>query len=205
MEKNIFLVLLALLFSSCQPMNEPADLKPVIYLYPEKEIEVTVELDYDGDLTCTYPKYDDGWTVTAYPDGKVINHADQDEYSYLFWEGVSDKEWEIEKGFVVSGEDTEKFLKEKLSYMGLLPKEYNEFIVFWLPKMQDNPYNLIYFAEEEYEDYAQLTITPEPDAILRVFMVFKPLNKPIDIEEQELKTFDRNGFVVVEWGGTQID
>ena len=43
--------------------------KPVIYLYPEQEQEVSVRLEYDGELTCTYPEYNDGWTVTAEPDG----------------------------------------------------------------------------------------------------------------------------------------
>ena len=31
------------------------DYKPVIYLYPEEDTEVTVKLDYNGLLTCTYP------------------------------------------------------------------------------------------------------------------------------------------------------
>ena len=39
--------------------------KPVLYLYPEEETEVTVTLDFDGTLTSTYPDYGDGWTVTA--------------------------------------------------------------------------------------------------------------------------------------------
>ncbi len=29
--------------------------KPVLYLYPEEETEVTVTLDFDGTLTSTYP------------------------------------------------------------------------------------------------------------------------------------------------------
>ena len=35
--------------------------KPVIYLYPEEETEVSVTLDYDGTLTATWPTYEDGW------------------------------------------------------------------------------------------------------------------------------------------------
>ena len=30
--------------------------KPVIYLYPESETDVTVRLEYKGRLTCTYPQ-----------------------------------------------------------------------------------------------------------------------------------------------------
>ena len=34
-----------------------ADMKPVIYLYPEETMDVSVSLDYDGVLTTTYPAY----------------------------------------------------------------------------------------------------------------------------------------------------
>ena len=113
--------------------------------------------------------------------------------------------YSIDTGFVVSGKETEKFLKEKLAYMGLTPKEYNEFIVYWLPQMKNNPYNLISFIGEDYTETAKLKIEPKPDSCLRVFMVYKPLEKPIEIKEQQLSSFKRKGFSVVEWGGSKID
>ena len=72
----LFLVLLTLalaLLPSCTPPGGGADAKPVIYLYPEAETDVTVTLDYDGELTCTYPAYADGWTVSARPDGTLTD------------------------------------------------------------------------------------------------------------------------------------
>ena len=36
-------------------------------------------------------------------------------------------------------------------------------------------------------------------------MVYKPVNKYVDIEEQTLNTPERRGFTVVEWGGTEIE
>ncbi len=178
--------------------------KPVIYLYPESESEISVKLDYSGKLTCTYPKYDEGWHVIASPDGILHDVATHHEYSYLYWEGVSDYKWTIEKGFVVRGEDTVAFLREKLAYLGLIPKEYNEFIVYWLPRMEKNKYNLITFPEETYSEQAKLSITPTPDCLIRVFMVFKPIDEAIEIEEQELTQRCRSGFTVVEWGGCEI-
>lgn len=65
--------------------DEPLTEKPVIYLYPEQETTVSVSLDYAGTLTATYPAYEDGWTVTAEPDGTLYDE-NGDEYSYLFWE-----------------------------------------------------------------------------------------------------------------------
>lgn len=177
--------------------------KPVLYLYPTEKTVVDVRLDYNGRLTFTYPEYRDGWRVTAYPDGRLI--CDGEEYAYLFWEGKTDVELDFSKGFVVKGEDTVAFLREKLAYMGLLPREYNDFITYWAPKMQENAYNLITFQWSAYNDIAVLKITPEPDSVLRVFMAYKPLEKPVEIEEPPLPTFERRGFTVVEWGGTCVE
>lgn len=178
--------------------------KPVIYLYPEKTMDVSVKLDYAGDLTVTYPTYQDGWQVTAQPDGTLTNHADGLEYSYLFWEGNGQLDVDFSEGFVIKGEDTAAFLQKTLSNMGLTPKEYNDFIVYWLPYMQDNAYNLISFQQENYTQQAKLDIQPAPDSVLRVFMAFRPLEKPVEVTPQKLQPFERNGFTVVEWGGTEV-
>lgn len=214
MKKTFALLLCAImLFSAtgCRdnvPQESTADPgpgfgKPVIYLYAEEETEITVQLAINGELTVTYPQYQDGWHVIAQPDGTLTDVATGKEYSYLFWEGESDVEYDLSEGFVVAGEDTAQFLQETLAAMGLTPREYNEFIVYWLPKMQDNPYNLITFQGEAYTDNAVLNISPAPDSVLRVFMVFKPLQEKIDIPEPEITGFVREGFTVVEWGGTQ--
>ena len=137
--------------------QEECDAKPVIYLYPEQQTEVEVSLDYDGTLTAAYPAYENGWRVTAEPDG-TLHDENGNEYSYLFWEGENDADYDFSKGFCVAGADTADFLRETLSGIGLTPREYNEFIVYWLPKMQGTPYNLISFQSERYTDGAKLTI-----------------------------------------------
>lgn len=183
------------------------DYKPVIYLYPEEttDINVKLHLNNSGKLTFTYPEYNDdkGWNVKAEPDS-VLHDASGRQYSYLFWEGVSGTKWDMSRGFVVKGSDTVSFLQEKLEYLGLTPKEYNEFIVYWAPKMQDNRYNLISFQTDQYEEYAELEITPEPDSIQRVFMTYQALDEYKEIPEQKLKAFERHGYTVIEWGGTEV-
>jgi hypothetical protein len=183
--------------------------KPVIYLYPQEKENINVKLKYEGEIIADYPKYDkstNGWSVVAFPDGHLINQADNQEYSYLFWEGRPDKpiNWDLSEGYVVKGENTREFLQKILPKIGLTPKEYNEFIVYWYPLMKDNPYNLIHFADEQYTKTAPLNISPKPDSILRVFMVFKPLANKIEIKPQIIQPFERKGFTVVEWGGTEI-
>ena len=206
--------MLILLLSSCtiwinkteqkqEDEQYQGDLKPVIYLYPEQETEVTVKLDYSGTLTATYPEYNDGWTVTAQPDGTLTDSSGK-SYNYLFWEGKTNTEYDFSKGFCVAGEDTAEFLENALSQLGLTRREANEFIVFWLPRMQKNEYNLIAFQDKAYTDSAVLDISPQPDSVLRVFMAWKSLDKAVYIEPQEFDSFQRSGFTVVEWGGCEV-
>ena len=180
--------------------------KPVIYLYPEQQTDVHVELELtESELATTYPKYHNGWDVTAYPDGSLLNKADGTHHNYLFWDSVNCRtRFDFSEGFCVAGSDTEQFLKEKLTYMGMTESEMNEFIVYWLPRMEHNAYNLIAFQDEAYTNSAKLDITPKPDSVLRVFMAYVPLDDAVDIAPQQLEQFERNGFSVVEWGGTEI-
>lgn len=177
--------------------------KPVIYLYPSEATEVSVELDFDG-LTVTYPEYDGGWSVTAYPDGTLVDKSGA-EYVYLFWEAETQTEFDFSEGFCVKGSDTADFLRRALSEQGLTPREYNDFIVYWLPLMRDNEYNVISFQGERYEDSAPLKISPAPDNIKRVFMAYYPSDNEVEIPEQKLGGFERGGFTVVEWGGACVE
>ena len=96
------------------------------------------------------------------------------------------------------------FLEEKLAQLGLTDREAEEFIVYWLPKMQNNPYNYVYFeTTDEVAANMPLDVTPAPDTILRINMEWKALDAPIEVKQQNLPaTPIREGFTLVEWGGT---
>lgn len=177
--------------------------KPVIYLYPEKETAVTVKLDLSGKLTCTYPAYNNSWQVTAAPDG-TLTDARGLAYNYLYWEGETNARWDMSRGFCVRGADTAAFLEDALAKLGLNRREANEFIVYWLPLMQENPYNVISFQTDAYTDAARLDVSPAPDTVIRVFMTWQATDAFQEIPSQTLTAPDRTGFTVVEWGGTEI-
>ena len=177
--------------------------KPIIYIYPEEEKEIEIKISNKENLLFTYPKYNDGWKVTAKPNGSLISN--NKEYYALFWEGTSKYTSIKDEGFVVKGIDTESFLEEKLTILGLNYKERNEFIIYWLPKLEQNPYNYIYFESlEEINNYMSLSINPEPNNLIRIQMDYKPLDKEIKIKEQVLTTPSREGYTIVEWGGSEI-
>ena len=175
--------------------------KPVIYLYPEETTDVTVKIKLDGELTCTYPDYRDGWDVTASPDGTIVDKATGKEYYCLYWEGESSAEWDMSRGSVVSGNDTAQFLDEKLAEIGLNARERNEFIIYWLPRMQENKYNYITFHTEDYSAAVPLEVDPQPDSVLRVFMIYASVPEYFETVPQYFYGFERNGFTLVEWGG----
>ena len=180
--------------------------KPIIYLYPEEEKELTVKLEYKNNITVSYPEYIDGWNVLAEPNGDLLDLDTGRKLYALYYESINKEEFRIEKdGFVVKREDTTKFLEEKLKLLGLNERESEEFIVYWLPKLQENKYNYIRFATlEEINKNMPLEFSSKPDTLIRVLMTYKGLNKQIKVEEQQINTPERIGFTVVEWGGTEI-
>jgi len=177
--------------------------KPVIYLYPEETTDVTVKLDVTGSLTAVYPAYADGWHVTAAPDGTLTDENDRTYYC-LYWEAESDVDYDFSQGFCVPGADTAAFLEDALAQLGLTEREANEFIIYWLPQMQENPYNRIAFQTEVYESHAKLSVDPAPDTLIRVFMAWQGLDAPVELPAQTLTAPARTGFTVVEWGGSEV-
>lgn len=176
--------------------------KPVIYLYPEEEMDVSVQVAPRGGFLITEPAYNNGWLVKANPSGELYNYSDKEEYPYLFWEGFGINYQRPERGFVVAKEDVEKFLVEKLSYLGLVKHEYDEFIEFWLPKMQEQDYYFITFIpQSEFDLLAPLAVEPKPDTVIRVFMDYEGLDNYVEVPEQRLEKGVRKGFTVIEWGG----
>lgn len=178
--------------------------KPVIYLYPTETTKLDVTLDFDGQFTATYPKYENKWTVTAEPDGTLTDEAGR-QYNYLFWEGLTDTEFGFDTGFCIAGENTAAFLEDALTKLGLTDKEQCDFITYWLPQMECNKYNVISFQGDAYTNIAKLETSVPVDTEIRVFMTWYPSDVYVNIPEQELSVTKRNGFILVEWGGSKIE
>ena len=177
--------------------------KPIIYIYPNEDMNVEVEVSNPEKLVVTYPKYEDGWKVKALKDGTLIDN--NKKYYALYWEGIGKDNSIKEDGFVIKGEDSAGFLEEKLEILGLNYKESNEFIMYWLPKLESNKYNYIRFmTREEIDNNMELDINPKPETLIRVMMEYKGLDKKIKVKDQKLPRVERTGYTVVEWGGTEI-
>ncbi len=195
-------------FPVFNPSLLPTTWKPVIYLYPEEETAVSVDLEVAGELAFTYPEYNDWWNVIASPDWTLVDSFDGKEYSYLFWEWVDTHDYyDMNSWFIVPRDEVVSFLQSSLIDLWLLPHEYNEFIVYRAPKMLEHaePYFFVRFAsEQEYGMRNPLSIRPEPDVVERIYMVFEPRTEVTEVEPQPLTWFARDWFTVVERWGTDL-
>ncbi len=177
--------------------------KPVIYLYPEQTTDMSVWVNPRGGFSYTEPAYNNGWNVTAYPDGRLVNRADGLEYPYLFWEGRGGLYSAPESYWVVAKSDVGSFLRETLLKMNLTQNETADFLEFWLPRMQAAPYYKIGFHGTMVMDaLAPLSLSTTPDNIFRILMDYSELqvsepSKP----PARLPRANRDGFEVIEWGG----
>ncbi|OGH71396.1 MAG: hypothetical protein A2921_04615 [Candidatus Magasanikbacteria bacterium RIFCSPLOWO2_01_FULL_43_20b] len=176
--------------------------KPVIYLYPEKEMDIKVKVKPNGGFTKTEPAYNSGWFVRATPQSDLFNYADKTNYPYLFWEGRAYGFTTPDNGFVMSKDEVGVKMTQILGQLGLNGKETKDFLEFWQPKLEVKPYVFVTFVpQREFDKAAPLSVNPKPDTIIRVFMDYTLLDAPIEVAPMQIKTPERKGFTVVEWGG----
>ncbi len=185
--------------------------KPVIYVYPDITRTINIKLDVKGELGFTYPHYNaaTGWNFTANPDGTILSEGKS--FDYLFWDvevEVNMNTFDSKTGFVVDHDSLTSFLETKLTEMKLSPREKQDFITFWVPLMAKNDKHFIHFLfNDECNSFASLNISPKPDNVFRVQMIWSDasLVSAQNILEQKIESTNREGFSVVEWGGAEIE
>lgn len=181
--------------------NHEVAYKPVLYLYPETKTNIKVNFANEDYLTTTYPKFNKEWNVLAYPNGDLYD-SNNNYYYALYWEEKHYSKIDFSEGFYVSKDNAIEFLEEKLTILGLNNKERNEFIMYWLPILESNEHNLVYFElTNELQKQNELIITPKPDTLIRIRMHVKKVNKETKIKEQQLIKQERIGYTAIEWGG----
>jgi hypothetical protein len=196
-------------FGVPSPPSRPiAVRKPVVYLYPPATTRVSVRLELEGELVALYPPMrDGGWTVTASPSGELHDEATGRHHRYLFWEGTS-AGWELdpEKAHLVRGDEAAPFMERVCERYALTDAECGDFVTYWLPELAKNPYSVVQLVDEDdYARYARLHVTPEPDTVIRPFMIFRRSETPVPVGAPALPRRERRGFTVVEWGGASLD
>lgn len=187
--------------------------KPVIYAYSDERLTAKLELSNSEEFTFTYPEYHDGWEIEIGPSIKGVKVEGVD-FPYLFWEGqkkdidFSSKEGIVE-GFYLKTDTAVDFIQNSLIALGFNQTESTDFITYWAPRIQKHDYSSIQFlVDDQYDlEIGELKVDPVPNAKRRVYLLFEGDNvgKPkMNIEPQKLISFERKGFTILEWGGTEL-
>lgn len=196
------------IFQSCNPDDcdeeiKPCDscavvYKPNIYIYPEQETFLNVQLGFPkgGGVIASIPEYGNGWNVTVDTLGKIDK-----KYDYLFYESEQPDVWQTQKGWCVKTENLSEFLTQNLNNYGFKEREINDFIEYWIPRFQQTDYYIFYPQTSTIiNKVIELSFSEKPDNVLRLFYVVQESNKTIQLDPPLINTFNREGYFVSEWG-----
>ena len=182
----------------------PGVKKPIIYFYPEEEMDLEVTYVEEERLLTTYPKYESGWNIHLQEDGTFTVPGSNREYYALFFDELPGIEVDFSEGFYVTKDNAISFLEEKMDFMGFTNRETDEFIMYWLPILENNGQSLVYFEQtEERNEECPLGFSVEPTTLIRTIIHIKKVDEPTNIQEQQLIHQERTGFTVTEWGGAE--
>ncbi|AEA42237.1 hypothetical protein [Fluviicola taffensis] len=183
--------------------------KPVIYLYPETDLALSIDLKPAGNLTFSYPQYSNEWKGVAHPDGSIT--IDEKTYPYLFWESEQQFNF-FDRNIgclLLYKENLIETLDKHLTELGFNDKEKTDFITFWGPQLAKHKLVLAQFLiNESCNQFATLDIHPKPAHVNRVYLIWTTFDLNTSqiplIKSQILKPLNREGFDVLEWGGIEI-
>lgn len=180
--------------------------KPVIYLYPQQPTLVDVSVASTGNVVVSDPQYPQGgWkNVLANPGSDLLYSGKH--YTELFYETDVKTFGKPQKGIIIPKNDINNKLSSILDQLGLIGGEKQEFLSYWLPRLQQLNTPYIYFSviDKSVKDTIDnVTITPKPDTQIAFIAYFKPISDP-NLYDNSLTIPPapvRKGFVSVEWGG----
>jgi len=173
-------------------------LKPNIYIYPEQQIQLGISINFlkGGGVTFSIPEYGNGWNVNVDTMGKIDG-----EYDYLFYESEQPDVFQMEKGWCVKQDSLSTFFTQNLKEYGFKGREINDFTEYWIPRLQQTDYYILYpQTYETINSVIELTFSETPDNLLRLFYVVQESNKNISIDAPAISEFNRQGYFVTEWG-----
>lgn len=149
-------------------------------------------------------------------------------FSYIFWEAETNVHsnnlfsefFSYNKKFFFSKNEIEDKLDLLLRRKGLNEVESQDLITYWLPNFYEKDYVAVtFFDEDTYNEFANLEVFPQPENIIRIFLLFKTLTKneyeekkkdellfdELEKEEGHRNREDLNTSLVVEWGVMKIN
>lgn len=198
--------------------------KPVIYLYSNtsqpQEVAVNLSLkqgqftEINPPFSQTNGKYNGQWNTTVTNQGILI---DRQYLPSLYWESLlKPTEYqtllsaqEQQHSRIIPASMYSEYLTRELSDYGLNDIEINDFLIYWLPRLEEYPAAKIVFDTTFLDLVSTLIIVPGPASIIRLFVHFHVYTTTLPSIEQytaSIKnlstTLDRSvALCCIEWGG----
>ena len=210
----LFIVYLmtALLFQSCNPDDDIPDedvddecdtcmmvYKPNIYIYPTEKMQLNVELSFPlgGKVVTSIPEYVDGWDFVVDTNGLIDN-----TYSYLFYESTQPDVWQRTDGWTIKATELDFFFRENMNSYGFYGQEIDDFIDYWIPRLDIYTYYSIYPQTKELiNKVIELEFSEQPDNLLRLFYFVEGHNQLQNkLIEPISDNFNREEYFATEWG-----
>jgi hypothetical protein len=198
----------ASILQSCRKDNNDIDeecdtcivaYKPNIYLYPIEKIQLTVKLKFPkgGKVIKSIPEYGKSWNVSVSSNG-LIN----DSFTYLFYESSQPDIWQREYGWTIKVDELDLFFRKNLKDYGFKAHEIDDFIDYWIPRLKEYDYYLIYPQTNSIiNKVIELNISKKPDNLLRLFYFIEgQKNTKVKLKNPIINHFERKDFFVTEWG-----
>ena len=94
------------------------------------------------------------------------------------------------------------FFRENLHQTGFIKKEIDDFIEYWIPRL-DYANEYIFYPQylKEISPLIEITFSEIPDCLLRYFyLIENNINGITTLEQPVIPEFIRNGYTIVEWG-----
>ncbi|MBP0970128.1 MAG: hypothetical protein J5744_08290 [Oscillospiraceae bacterium] len=189
-----------------KPAEGVGALKPNIYLYSDEETEAKVTFGVPQWLRVSDPLYEDSWQARVMGDGSLVMENGL-EYGYLFYESETQPFYfQKETGWRICAESRQEQFRSILEAYGFNEKETEDFLEFWVTRLDSGEDYVMYPQKTEIVDLAMpLTVEPTCDSVFRLWFTFEKASDTADIREPEIISIERNGFTLVEWGGVILD
>ena len=208
-QNNGFLDTLDFIFESILSwLKTPANVncyKPNIYIYSDRQRQVTVRFDKPQLLTTTIPDYSGLWQVETGEEGTLYDAAGN-SYGFLFYESVTRPElFQTQEGFFIPAGDREAAYRQILGAYGFNETEISDFVEFWTRKLPEGVDYFMYPQLTDTVDAAMpVTISPAPEVLERIWFVFETADGR-ELPAPQVTPIRREDYTVVEWGGIILD
>ena len=105
----------------------------------------------------------------------------------------------------MAASELQPFFSSTLTAYGFNDREIADFFDYWLPILDEAKYYEIRpIVNESLDVLCPLSIVPGPDNLLRLWLLFTPVNHRTNLVEPFIPLFERRGFVAAEWGGAIV-